>query len=166
MDKKIEFQDFIATVPMENQEFVKEVHDQLINHGCKIEIKAAKSGYVVSYLYNKKTVANYVFRKKGMLVRIYGVHVNEYEELLETLPEEMALAIHKAPICKRMADPNACNPKCSMGYDFWMKGAHYQKCRNSAFMFLVCPENNPYIEKFLLKEVEAWEKSNFTMGLN
>ena len=28
-------------------------------------------------------------------------------------------------ICKRMADPTACNPKCSMGYDFWLKGEHY-----------------------------------------
>ena len=78
MDKKIEFQDFIATVPAENQDFVKELHDKLMDYGCKIEIKTAKSGYMVSYTYNKKTVANYVFRKKGMLVRIYGVHVNDY----------------------------------------------------------------------------------------
>ena len=57
MDKKIEFQDFIATVPAENQDFVKELHDKLMDYGCKIEIKTAKSGYMVSYTYNKKTVA-------------------------------------------------------------------------------------------------------------
>ncbi len=56
-----------------------------------------------------------------MLVRIYGVHVNDYEDILETLPDEMVHAILKAPICKRMADPDACNPKCSMGYDFWLR---------------------------------------------
>lgn len=159
--EKTEFNDFIATVPAENQDFVKELHDRLMEHGCKIEIKTAKSGYMVSYIYNKKTVANYVFRRKGMLVRIYGVHVNEYEEVLETLPDEMARSIQKAPICKRMADPNACNPRCSMGYDFWMKGEHYQKCRSSAFMFLACPENNPFIRTLLLNEVKAWEKSNY-----
>ncbi|RHR31500.1 hypothetical protein DWX43_05830 [Clostridium sp. AF19-22AC] len=161
MMEKTEFNDFIATVPAENQDFVKELHDRLMEHGCKIEIKTAKSGYMVSYIYNKKTVANYVFRKKGMLVRIYGVHVNEYEEVLETLPDEMVRSIQKAPICKRMADPNACNPRCSMGYDFWMKGEHYQKCRSSAFMFLACPENNPFIRTLLINEVEAWEKSNY-----
>ncbi|MBU3877264.1 hypothetical protein HGO97_015775 [Faecalicatena sp. AGMB00832] len=159
MDKKIGFDDFIASVPVENQEFVKELHDKLIDLGCKIEIKTAKSGYMVSYIYNKKTVANYVFRKKGMLVRIYGVHVNEYEKILETLPDEMISAIQKAPICKRLADPNDCNPRCSMGYDFWLKGEHYQKCRNSAFLFLVCPQNNPSIQSLLLNEVNEWKKS-------
>lgn len=159
MDKKIGFDDFIASVPVENQEFVKELHDKLIDLGCKIEIKTAKSGYMVPYIYNKKTVANYVFRKKGMLVRIYGVHVNEYEKILETLPDEMISAIQKAPICKRLADPNDCNPRCSMGYDFWLKGEHYQKCRNSAFLFLVCPQNNPSIQSLLLNEVNEWKKS-------
>lgn len=161
MDKKIGFDDFIATVPTENQDFVKELHDKLIELGCKIDIKTAKSGYMVSYIYNKKTVANYVFRKKGMLVRIYGVHVNDYEEFLETLPDEMSLAIQKAPICKRMVNPDACNSKCSMGYDFWLKGEHYQKCRSSAFMFLVCPQNNPFIQTLMLNEVKAWEKSSY-----
>lgn len=160
MDKKIAFDDFIASVPVENQDFVKELHNRLMELGCKIEIKSAKSGYMVSYLYNKKTVANYVFRRKGMLVRIYGVHVGEYEKVLETLPDKMIREIQKAPICKRLADPTACNPKCSMGYDFWLKGEHYQKCRNSAFLFLVCPQNNPFIQSLILNEVEEWEKSN------
>lgn len=160
MDKKIAFDDFIASVPVENQDFVKELHNRLMELGCKIEIKSAKSGYMVSYLYNKKIVANYVFRRKGMFVRIYGVHVGEYEKILETLPEEIIHAIEKAPICKRLADPNACNPRCSMGYDFWLRKEHYQKCRNSAFMFLVCPQNHPFIQSLLLKEVEEWEKSN------
>lgn len=161
MKKKIEFQDFFATVPEENQDFVKELHDKLMELGYKIEIKEAKSGYMVSYLYNKKTVANYVFRRKGMLVRIYGVHVNDYEKVLETLPDEMIQAIQKAPICKRMADPDSCNPRCSMGYDFWLRGEHYQKCRNSAFMFLFGPENNPYIESLLLSEAQAWKDSHW-----
>ena len=67
MNKKIEFEEFLASVSEQNQEFVKELHNQLMESGCKIEIKSAKSGYMVSYLYHKKTIANYVFRKKGML---------------------------------------------------------------------------------------------------
>ena len=98
MNKKIEFEEFLASVSEQNQEFVKELHNQLMESGCKIEIKSAKSGYMVSYLYHKKTIANYVFRKKGMIARIYGVHVNEYEEVLETLPDELIRAIQAAPI--------------------------------------------------------------------
>lgn len=158
MNKKIEFDEFIASVSDENQEFVKELHNTLMELGCKIEIKSAKSGYMVSYLYNKKTIANYVFRKKGMLVRIYGVHVNEYQKMLETLPDDLIRSIQAAPICKRLVDPNACNPKCARGYEFWLRGEHYQKCRNSAFMFLVCPQNNPFIRSLILNEVKAWEK--------
>ena len=161
MDKKIMFDDFMMAVPVENQEFVKELHHKLMELGCRIEIKSAKSGYMVSYIYNKKTVANYVFRKKGMLVRIYGVHVSDYENVLETLPDEMIHTIQTAPICKRLVNPNDCNPRCSMGYDFWLKGEHYQKCRNSAFLFLVCPQNNPSIQSLVLHEVEEWNKSNF-----
>ena len=159
MNKKLDFNDFITSVSDENQEFVRELHDKLMELGCKIDIKAAKSGYMVSYTYNKRTIANYIFRRKGMFMRIYGVHVSQYQEVLETLPEEMISSIQKAPICKRMADPNDCNPKCSMGYDFWLKDEHYQKCRTNAFMFLVCPENSPFIRTFVLNEVEAWKQT-------
>lgn len=65
MDKKLGFEDFIAAVAAENQEFVRELHAKLTELGCKMEVKAAKSGFVVSYSLNRKTIANYVFRKKG-----------------------------------------------------------------------------------------------------
>ena len=161
MDDKYTFQDFLYSVDVSNKKFVSDMHDELTDLGCRAEVKSAKSGYVVSYSLNKKAIANYVFRKKGMLVRIYGVHVNDYESVLETLPDEMIHTIQKAPICKRMADPDACNPKCSMGYDFWLKGEHCQKCRSSAFLFMVCPQNNPWTRTLLLHEVEAWEKSKY-----
>lgn len=157
MNKKIEFDEFITSVSDENQRFVKELHNILMELGCRIEIKSAKSGYMVSYLYSNKTITNYVFRKKGMLARIYGVHANEYEKILETLPDELICSIQTAPICKRLADPEACNPKCAKGFEFWLRGEHYQKCRNSAFMFLVCPENNSFIQSLILNEVKAWK---------
>ncbi|MCA5959665.1 hypothetical protein LC724_02625 [Blautia sp. RD014234] len=67
MDKKIEFQDFITSVPIENQDFVKELHNKLMELGCKIEIKTAKSGYMVSYLYHKKLSQIMYFGKKACL---------------------------------------------------------------------------------------------------
>ena len=45
--------------------------------------------------------------KNGMLIRIYGAHVNEYEAVLDTLPLEMQEAISHAPVCKRLLDPHA-----------------------------------------------------------
>ena len=67
----------------------------------------------------------------------------------------MARAVCEAPVCKRLVDPSACNPKCSMGYDFLLKGQRMQKCRNGAFMFLLSEENNPFVKTLLLREAEA-----------
>lgn len=149
------FQDFLASVDGENQKFVSELHDELKALGCKIDVKSAKSGYVVSYSLNKKTIANYVFRKKGMIARIYAGHIAQYMEILDTLPDGMVHSIQEASICKRLVDPATCNQKCSMGYDFDLKGQHLQRCRNNAFMFLLNEESRPYIKSLLLHEVKA-----------
>lgn len=151
----ISFQDFLASVDEENQKFVSDLHDELTELGCKIEVKSAKSGYVVSYSLNKKTIANYVFRKKGLLARIYASHIAQYMELLDTLPDSMVHAIQKAPICKRLVDPTACNQKCSMGYDIILKGERLQRCRNNAFLFLLDEASKPYIKSLLLHEAKA-----------
>lgn len=158
MDKKLGFEDFITTVFAQDQDFVKALHNKLTERGCKIEVKSARSGYVVSYIIGKKTIANYVFRKKGLLVRIYANHIDQYKEVLDTLPDELVQTVQNAPDCKRLIDPGSCNPRCSMGYDFWIKGEHCRKCRNGAFMFLICDQNNPYIETLLLSEAEACKK--------
>lgn len=155
MSEKYTFQDFLAAVDGENQKYVSALHDELTELGCSIEVKLAKSGYVVSYSLNKKTVANYVFRKKGLIARIYAGHIAEYMEILDTLPDAMVGAIQKAPICKRLVDPSACNQRCSMGYDFVLKGERLQRCRNSAFMFLLDEETRPYVRSLLLHEVKA-----------
>lgn len=154
MGKNIAFDEFLTAVPQESQDFIDQLHQELIQHGCIMDIKKARSGYMAAYLYGKKTIVNYVFRKKGMLVRIYGAHIQQYEACLDDLPSEMSSAIQKAKVCKRLLDPTACNPKCSMGYDFHMHQEHYQKCRNSAFMFWVCPDHHPYLRSLLLQEVQ------------
>lgn len=154
-NKKLGFEDFIATVDSSYREFVNDLHHDFIEHGCKIEVKAAKSGYLVSYSLNKKTIANYVFRKKGLIVRIYANHINQYMGYLDTLPDGMIKTIHDAPICKRLVNPEDCNPKCAKGYDFLLRGEQLQKCRSNAFMFLLSEENNPFIKTFIVNELEA-----------
>lgn len=155
MSEKYTFQDFLSSVDEKNQTFVSDLHDELTELGCKIDVKSAKSGYVVSYSLNKKTIANYVFRKKGLIARIYAGHISQYMEILDTLPDEMVRSIQKAPICKRLVNPAACNQKCSMGYDFILKGERLQKCRNNAFMFLLDEESKPFVKSLLLHEAKA-----------
>ena len=155
MSEKYTFQDFLSVVQEENQMFVVDLHNKLTNLGCNMEVKLAKSGYVASYRLNKKTIANYVFRKKGLVIRIYAEHVAQDMDLLDTLPQGMVRTIQEASICKRMADPASCNQRCSMGYDFILKGERQQKCRNNAFMFLVDEESKPFVKTLLLNEIEA-----------
>lgn len=155
MSEKYTFQDFLAAVDEEFQEFVRQLHDEMAELGCKTEVKLAKSGYVVSCNLNKKAIANYVFRKKGLMVRIYAGHIAQYMDVLDTLPGSMVKTIQEAPVCKRLLDPADCNQRCPMGYDFVLKGERLQKCRNGAFMFLLSEENKPYIKTLLLKEVKA-----------
>ena len=155
MREKYTFQDFLASVDGENQKFVSEVHNELTGLGCKAEVKAARSGYVVSYSLNKRTLANYVFRKKGLMARIYAGHIAQYMELLELLPDSMVRAIQAAPICMRLADPAACSQTCHMGYDFLLKGERLQRCRSNAFMFLLEEESRPLVRALLLREAGA-----------
>lgn len=153
--KKLGFDDFFAAIDSTNGEFIRNLHQDFIENGCKVEVKEAKSGYLVSYSFNKKTIANYVFRKKGLIIRIYANHLSEYPELLDTMPDSMAKTVKDAPICKRLVNPEDCNPKCATGYDFYLHGERYQKCRSNAFMFLVCAENYPFIQAFVKQEVAA-----------
>ncbi len=155
MSEKYAFEDFIASVEAADREFVCKLHEKLMELGCKTEVKLARSGYVVSYSFQKKTVANYVFRKKGLIARIYANYLAGYMDILDTLPDEMTETIRKAPVCKRLIDPDDCNQRCSMGYDFIMKGERFLRCRNGAFMFLLTEESKPFVEDILLHEVRA-----------
>ncbi|PNV59496.1 hypothetical protein C0033_23905 [Clostridium sp. chh4-2] len=154
MSEKYTFHDFLGAVDNENQKYVSELHDALTELGFLIEVKQAKSGYVVSYILNKKTIANYVFRKKGLMIRIYAGHIAQYMNVLDNLPDEMVQAIQKASICKRLVDPDSCNQRCSMGYEFILKGERLQRCRNNAFMFFINEESKPFIKNILLNEAK------------
>lgn len=146
---------FLKTVDPRFREFVSQLDSFLAQRSCKRQIKQAKSGYVVSYLLQetKRTVATYVSRKSGMRMRIYPAQLARYQDFLELLPEKMKNDIRKAPICKRLKNPNDCNLRCPMGYTFELDGERYQKCRYTAFMPALSEENNPHIRAFLDREL-------------
>jgi len=151
---KITFEQFIEAVDAENKPFVQDLHNYLLENGCKVMFEEKKSGYLASYKYGKppKAVLNFVFRKIGMLTRIYGERINGYPDFLNTLPKEMVESIEKAGICKRLVH-NTCSPKCT-GYDFMIGDAHFQKCRYNCFEFLMTGESNPYIKAFVEHELK------------
>ena len=111
----------------------------------------------MSYVLNssKRSLATFLSRKTGMKLRIYPEHIQEYQGFLDTLPEKAKKEIKKASVCKRLINPNDCNPKCVMGYTFALDGEQYQKCRYMAFQPTLSEENNPYIMQFLENELQA-----------
>ena len=138
-----------------DRDFIEDINNFLLENNCKRRIKAAKSSPTVSYLLqdSKKTLATFVCRKTGIKIRIYPQRLNEYMGFLDTLPAEMKKEISKASICKHLVNPDYCNPKCVMGYDFIMDKVRYQKCRYSAFMLTITKESISYIKKFLQNEI-------------
>lgn len=149
------FETFLLDVHPALYPFLLETHEYLLQNGCKVEIKTAKNGYVVSYFHipSKLTLANYVFRKKGLVIRIYGNHVKAYEGLLASLPAAMQKTIEKAPACRRLLDPAVCNPHCPMGNVFTLGGEVRKKCRYTCFMFPLEAESNPHIRMMLEQEL-------------
>lgn len=153
--EEIKFEDFLANVSPVNVDFVNQTHAFILQSGCTYKIESAKNGFVVSYVHakTKKVIANYVFRKSGLIIRIYGDHIGSYSDVLTALPEGMAKAIEKAPVCKRLIDPTKCNSRCPMGYVFELNGTVHQKCRYNSFMFGVIDENYDTIHAFIEREL-------------
>lgn len=153
MDEK--FNMFMETVDERYRSFVSRVNEDLTGNGCKCDIKLQKSGYVVSYVLNssKRTLATFLSRKTGMKLRIYPEHIQEYQSFLDTLPEKVKKEIKTASVCKRLINPDDCNPKCVMGYTFMLDGDKYQKCRYMAFQPVLSEENNPYIKQFFRERI-------------
>ena len=157
MDKKdLRFEDFLMDVHPAYHEFVNDTHGFLLENGCNMKMGVAKNGYLVSYSdKNKRVIANFVFRKSGLVIRIYGDAVNQYNDFFETIADDMVAAVRKAPVCKRLIDITKCNQKCRMGYEFTLGSVFYQKCQYNCFMFAVNNESIPYISSFLEKELAA-----------
>ena len=153
-NEKLNFEQFLEAVDTSHKSFIQDLHNYLINNSFKVTVEEKKSGFLASFKHAKlkKSIVNLLFRKKGMLVRIYGENANKYLDFLNTLPNEMMQTIANATICKRLVH-NTCSPKCS-GYDFTIGSERFQKCRYSCFEFLVTNENNPYIKSFIENETK------------
>lgn len=153
----ITYEDFLKEVDKDNLAFVNDLHKLFLDAGCKLEIKQAKSGYVVSY-YNmedkkKRTYMNYVFRKSGMMVRIYAKYIDRYQALLDALPDDIKKNVIKAGDCKRLTGISECSPTCTAGYDFMMDGVNYKKCKNSSFLWKVDAKSQSHIRKMIENEL-------------
>ena len=153
LQEKPGFEQFLEAVDTANRAFVQDLHNYLLENGCKITVEEKKSGWFASYKHitSRKSIVNILFRKKGMFVRIYGELAGNYHDFLSSLPADMLEAIGGAGTCKRLV-LNECSPKCS-GYDFTIGGKRFQKCKYGCFEFLVTQESGPYIKSFAEQEL-------------
>ena len=152
--EKISFEQFLETVDADNKSFVTDLHNYLLDSGCKVAFEEKKSGFLASYKIGKppKALLNFVFRKNGMLTRIYGERIGKYPDFLNTLPPEMVEHIANSGVCKRLVS-NGCSTKC-IGYDFTIANEHFQKCRYNCFEFLITDVSKPYIREFIENELK------------
>jgi len=152
--EKITFEQFFESVDESNKPFVQDLHNFLLENGCKVAFEEKKSGFLASYKYGKppRAFMNFIFRKQGMLARIYGERISNYPDFLNTLPAEMAKAVENSGDCKRLIS-GGCSPKC-VGYDFTIGDTHFQKCRYNCFEFLLTEESKPTIKAFIEHEIK------------
>jgi len=153
----IPFSSFIEAAGLEHIDFINSLHEYMEENGCKTEIKDAANGYVVSYIHkpSKRTVFNYVFRKEGLLMRIYADNIPSYGEMLENWPDSMKDTVKKAGVCTRLLDPEKCNSRCLGGFDFVLDGEQQQKCRYGGFMILLSDETKPCLKKMIECEMQT-----------
>jgi len=139
----ITIDDFIKTVEPAHQAFVAEAHGALTAGGFKLKIEDKATGLFASYSHpkTKRSALNFFFRKKGLFARLYPDKISDYDGLLNSLTEAMIKELDKAAPCKRLINPDDCNPKCITGYDFTIGGKRFIKCRYMCFQFLVTEES-------------------------
>lgn len=152
--EKASFKEFLSAVAPEHQAFVEKLNTKLIEQGCVLVIKEAKSGYAASYQLEKKTVMNWVFRKSGILARIYGDNAGKYEDTIASLPADM----QKKMITSRdlrLIDPNACSDTCVKGFIYALNGVTHKKCRNDGMFFLLTNGTAEHIAELVCAEVNV-----------
>jgi len=154
-EEKFRFENFIQALNASDLTFVQNLHEYMLNNGCKATFEEKKTGLLGSYKHtkSKKSVINLLLKKQGLLVRIYGENIGGYHDFLNSLPVEMVKSIDDASICKRLVH-NTCSPKCA-GYDFMIGNKHFQKCKYNCFEFIVTNKSKKYIKSFVENETKA-----------
>jgi len=153
---EFQFSDFLLEVSDSSKDFVLTIHKMMEDASYKIKLELKANGFLVSYSEpkTKKSILNFVFRKNGMYIRIYGNNCNAYADLLHRLPENIVTQIDKSGDCSRLLDPQKCNSRCALGYDFSIGGKRYQKCRLVCFFLFVDAESIPYLLELVEKEMQ------------
>ena len=153
----ITFSDFLSNIEAEHESFINSLHQYLQDRHCTHKIKTAANGHVVSYVHrpSKRTVANYIFRNKLPMLRLYVDNISLYPEIIAGLPDEMKSTIKAGGNCARLLDPNACNSHCLLGYDFILDGERQTKCRcHNSFAFFLDDATKPYLREMMEREME------------
>ncbi len=151
--EKVSFKEFLLEIAPEHRAFVEKLNNKLIEQGCNLVVKEAKSGFAASYQFDKKTVMNWVFRKSGVMARIYGDNAGKYEDIIASLPADMQKKMTTSRDCKRLIDPNACSDTCVKGFVYALNGNIHKKCRNAGMFFLLTNETAEHIARLVCAEV-------------
>ena len=151
--EKVLFKEFLLEIAPEHRAFVEKLNNKLIEQGCNLVVKEAKSGFAASYQFDKKTVMNWVFRKSGVMARIYGDNAGKYEDIIASLPADMQKKMTTSRDCKRLIDPNACSDTCVKGFVYALNGNIHKKCRNDGMFFLLTNETAEHIARLVCAEV-------------
>ena len=149
---KYTIDDFIKTVEPVHQAFVKSTHEVLIIGGYKMKIESKASGLFVSYSHpkTKRSLMNFVFRKIGLLARLYPDNAST-QFSMDKLPASMEDELIKAPDCKM------CSEKCIKGNKFLLRGKAHDKCRYNSFLFAITEQSKPIITEWIEREVKPKE---------
>ena len=146
--KYTEYQDLL---PSEILETVQNIHTALSAMGFQEDIREAKSGPVLSYIKDGKSLLNCVYRKSGIKVRLYAAGIAAYEDCLAALPDSMKAELKKAADCKRL-NGLTCTPACPGGYAYTLDGELLKKCRSMAFLMTLNQKTAEYIQTLVLRE--------------
>ena len=98
---------------------------------------------------------NWVFRKSGILARIYGDNAGKYEDILASLPADMQEKMTASRDCKKLIDPNACSDTCVKGFVYFLNDNIHKKCRNDGMFFLLTNETAEHIARLVCAEAAA-----------
>ena len=158
---KYQLEDFLVSVDDNHKNFVIIVHEMMLQKGYKLKVQFTKSnGLQVSYSQPKikvvKGIIVYFFVREGrLMIRINADNHAKYHDVLNSLPENIVSQIGQADDCMKAIDPQRCWQGC-IGYDFHIRGKHYQKCCINCFMLEVDSESFPFLLE--LTESESKER--------
>ncbi|MDR0777915.1 MAG: hypothetical protein LBE48_00535 [Methanomassiliicoccaceae archaeon] len=137
-----------------NRSFICDIDNILIEK--KYNLRIAGKEYLKLTYTNAKTkrgLVSFTISGDVLDVHIYADHVSKYIDDILPLPDVMLKSMKKGRKCDNLVNPGSCYPECIIGYDFFIDGARYQKCRYMNFKFPVNDDTRAHIRNIILKEM-------------